>query len=51
MQVHFYKNVLKKITENEPNRLKTLTGKGWYALLVDTSIIHRGVSVKKWNQI
>jgi hypothetical protein len=46
MQSSFLQEKVDKIIENDPNRLKTLTGKAGTLVLVDTSIIHRGIPVK-----
>ncbi len=46
MQSSFLQEKVDKIIENDPDRLKTLTGKAGTLVLVDTSIIHRGIPVK-----
>jgi len=46
MQSSFLQEKVDKIIKNNPNRLKTLTGKAGTLVLVDTSIIHRGIPVK-----
>jgi len=46
MQSSFLQEKVDKIIENDPNRLRTLTGKAGTLVLVDTSIIHRGIPVK-----
>ena len=46
MQSSFLQEKVDKIIKNDPNRLKTLTGKSGTLVLVDTSIIHRGIPVK-----
>jgi len=46
MQSSFLQEKVDKIIYNDPNRLKTLTGKAGTLVLIDTSIIHRGIPVK-----
>ena len=46
MQSSFLQEKVDKIIKNNSNRLKTLTGKAGTLVLVDTSIIHRGIPVK-----
>ena len=46
MQCTFDQKTVKKILEDEPDRLKTLTGKAGTVVLVDTSTIHRGIPLK-----
>ena len=46
MQCTFNQETVKKILKDEPERLKTLTGKAGTVVLVDTSTIHRGIPLK-----
>jgi len=46
MQALFNQNIVDKILNDNPDRLKTVTGKAGTLLLVDTSIIHRGMPLK-----
>ncbi len=46
MQCTFNQETVKKILKDEPERLKTLTGKAGTLVLVDTSTIHRGIPLK-----
>ena len=46
MQCTFNQETVKKILTDEPERLKTLTGKAGTLVLVDTSTIHRGIPLK-----
>ena len=46
MQCTFDQEKVKKILNDEPERLKTLTGKAGTVVLVDTSTIHRGMPLK-----
>ena len=46
MQSLFNQNIVDKILDDDPDRLKTITGKAGTLLLLDTSIIHRGMPVK-----
>ena len=46
MQSSFLQEKVDKIIYNDPNRLKTLIGKAGTLVLIDTSIIHRGIPVK-----
>ena len=46
MQCTFNQETVKKIIVDEPDRLKTLTGKAGTVVLVDTSTIHRGLPLK-----
>jgi hypothetical protein len=50
MQALFNQDLVTKILEDDPNRLKTITGKAGTALIVDTSIIHRGMPLKNGNR-
>ena len=47
MQSSFLQETVDKITHANPDRLKSLTGKAGTLVLVDTSIIHRGIPLKK----
>ena len=47
MQCQFDQNTVKQILEKEPERLHSLTAKAGTVVLVDTSCIHRGVPLKK----
>ena len=46
MQCRFNQKTVEKIIKDEPERLKTLTGKAGTVVLVDTSTIHRGTPLK-----
>ena len=46
MQCTFNQEAVEKILKDEPERLKTLTGKAGTLVLVDTSTIHRGLPLK-----
>jgi ectoine hydroxylase-related dioxygenase (phytanoyl-CoA dioxygenase family) len=46
MQCTFNQKTVEKIIKDEPERLKTLTGKAGTVVLVDTSTIHRGTPLK-----
>ena len=46
MQCQFNQETAQKIIDLEPHRLKTLTAKAGTVVLVDTSVIHRGVPLK-----
>lgn len=46
MQCQFNQETVEKILSDEPERLKTLTGKAGTMVLVDTSTIHRGLPLK-----
>jgi len=46
MQSLFNQEVVDKILKDNPKRLRTFTGKAGTALIVDTSIIHRGIPLK-----
>jgi len=46
MQCTFNQETVEKIIVDEPDRLKTLTGKAGTVVLVDTSTIHRGLPLK-----
>ena len=46
MQCSFNQGIVEKILDESPDRLKTLTGKAGTLVLVDTSIIHRGIPLK-----
>lgn len=47
LQVGFEQEVVDNILRDDPDRLHTLTGKAGTVILVDTSIIHRGIPIKK----
>jgi len=47
MQSSFLQDTVDKIIKVNPDRLKSLTGKAGTLVLVDTSIIHRGIPLKK----
>ena len=46
MQCKFNQETVKKILDEQPDRLKTITGKAGTVILVDTSTIHRGIPLK-----
>ncbi len=46
MQCSFNQNIVEKILNENPDRLKTLTGNAGTLVLVDTSIIHRGLPLE-----
>ena len=46
MQCSFNQNIVEKILNENPDRLKTLTGNAGTMVLVDTSIIHRGLPLE-----
>tara|TARA_B100000929_G_scaffold207634_1_gene165473 strand:- start:7424 stop:8269 length:846 start_codon:yes stop_codon:yes gene_type:complete len=47
MQCSFNQNIVEKILNENPDRLKTLTGNAGTLVLVDTSIIHRGLPLEE----
>lgn len=47
MQSRFDQQTVERLLKQNPERLKTLTGKAGIVILVDTSIIHRGIPMKK----
>jgi len=47
MQCSFNQNIVEKILNESPDRLKTLTGNAGTLVLVDTSIIHRGLPLEE----
>lgn len=46
MQSSFLQETVDKIIKDNPERLKTLTGKSGTVVLVDSSIVHRGIPLK-----
>jgi len=47
MQCQFNQETVEKILEDDPDRLISLTAKAGTVVLVDTSIIHRGIPLKE----
>lgn len=47
MQCQFNQEIIEKILKEEPDRLVSFTAKAGTVVLVDTSVIHRGVSLKE----
>jgi len=47
MQCQFNQEIVEKILKEEPYRLVSLTAKAGTVVLVDTSVIHRGVTLKE----
>ena len=47
MQCKFNKEIVEKILKEEPDRLVSFTAKAGTVVLVDTSVIHRGVTLKE----
>ena len=47
MQCSFNQNIVEKILNESPDRLKTITGNAGTMVLVDTSIIHRGLPLEE----
>lgn len=47
MQCQFNQEIVEKILKEEPDRLVSLTAKAGTVVLVDTSVIHRGVTLKE----
>jgi len=47
MQSRFDAQEIDRLVKQHPERLKTLTGKAGTVILVDTSVIHRGIPLKQ----
>lgn len=47
MQCQFNQEIVEKILKEEPDRLVSFTAKAGTVVLVDTSVIHRGVTLKE----
>ena len=47
LQVGFEEETVNRILKDEPDRLRTLTGKAGTVIMVDSSAVHRGQPVKK----